>query len=212
MISISGSSQAEIIEKKSRFIGLAYHVKSLEDITDFLSKAKSEYPNANHYTYAYVLDDLHQKAFDDSEPNRTAGYPILEVINSNNLNYVLLIVIRYFGGTLLGTGGLIRAYSQTAQKTIENAVISKKTATYYCKLVCSYEYLGDIDRIIRNRTILDRVEYDKSVVFYFTLDQNNFGEIKSLLYNHNNYQDTLTVIKESSKYIRIDYSDTQIKR
>jgi uncharacterized YigZ family protein len=204
MKSVDGFTKTEFIEKKSRFIGLLYHVETIEEINKLLEKVRTDYPGANHYTYAYVLEDNLAKYSDDGEPNRTAGYPILEVIKANELNHVLLIVIRYFGGILLGGGGLIRAYSHTAAQVISEANFTKKITTYYCKVTCSYDYLGNIDKTIREQTILDKIDYGNEIEFYFSLSERNFEEIKQRLFNFNNYQDRLVILEEKQVYVKVD--------
>ena len=203
--SVANVTKTEFIEKKSRFIGLVYHVSSIDEINNYLENARTEYPNANHYTYAYILSDNIQKYSDDGEPSRTAGFPILEVIKNNELNDCLVIVIRYFGGIMLGAGGLIRAYSHTAALVISLADKTKKITTYYCKAVCDYDYLGNIDRIIRENTLLEKIDYGQNVEFYFTLNEFNFEDIKNKLFNNHKFQEILTVIEEKQEYVKIDY-------
>ncbi len=205
MRSIAGSTKTEIVEKKSRFIGLIYHVETIEDILDILDKVKKDYPNANHYTYAYILDDLHQKASDDGEPTRTAGYPILEILKNNQLNDCLLIVIRYFGGILLGTGGLIRAYSKSASSVIAISDITEKITTFTCQVTCGYDYLGNIDKIIREKTDLKNVIYDQEVKFIFQIKESLLPSLKTELFNANNYLDRLEIILEEKLYSKIGY-------
>lgn len=205
MKSVIGLTRAEYVEKKSRFIGLLHHAETTADVKELLTKAKQEYPDANHYTYAYILDDNQHKCIDDGEPSRTAGYPILEVIKAHELNHTLMIVIRYFGGTLLGSGGLIRAYSHTASLALSRATFVKKITTYYCKVTCDYDNLGNIDKIIREHTKLDNVDYSDTIDFYFYLNENNFEDIKVKLFNANNYQDNFVVIEETSDYPKTGY-------
>lgn len=204
MKSIAGNTTVEFIEKKSRFIGIICHVESVDEVNHQLAKSKSDYPNANHYTYAYILDDNSQKYSDDGEPTRTAGYPILEIIKNNQLNFCLLIVIRYFGGIMLGTGGLVRAYSHTAALAVEGAPIAKKIITHYCKVTCDYDYLGNIDRIVREKTDLDNVIYDNKVTFFFSIIETDLESIKTLLFNNNNYQDNLEIIESIPGFSKIN--------
>ncbi len=205
MKSVLGFMEVEYTEKKSRFIGIIYHVKTVEEINAILDNVKVKYPNANHYTYAYILDDFHQKYNDDGEPNRTAGYPILEVIKTHELNDCLVVVVRYFGGILLGAGGLIRAYSHTAALAVKAAIKTKKITAYTCKVSCDYDFLGGIDKIIREQTNLEKIEYGQKIEFYFRLNEFNFLEIKDKLFNHNNYQDLLEILEENQEYVKIDY-------
>ena len=205
MKSVLGFTEVSYIEKKSRFIGLVFHTETIDEVNINLEKARNLYTGANHYTYAYILSDFEQKASDDGEPSRTAGYPILEVIKNQGLNDVLVVVIRYFGGILLGAGGLIRAYSHTAALALENSVKAKKITTVKAMLECDYENLGNIDRFIREQTELDNVEYDQIVKFYFSVSKTLLPEVKDKLFNFNNYQDRLVVLKETESYVKADY-------
>lgn len=104
--------------KKSKFIGLYYEVNTIDEVNTILNEIKKEHKKARHIPYAYKIDNNIKKT-DDKEPSGTAGMPILNIIEKNNLNHCLLLVIRYFGGIKLGTGGLIRAYSTTAKEVIK---------------------------------------------------------------------------------------------
>lgn len=104
--------------KKSKFIGLYYEVDTIEEVNLILEDVKREHKKARHIPYAYKIDNNIKKT-DDKEPSGTAGMPILNIIEKNNLNHTLIIVIRYFGGIKLGAGGLIRAYSTTAKEVIK---------------------------------------------------------------------------------------------
>ena len=106
-------NSAEIIEKKSRFIADIFSVSSEEEALQILEKVKKKYWDARHHCWAYVVGDeqVQERCSDDGEPSGTAGKPILEVIRGNEIHNVLIVVTRYFGGTLLGTGGLVRAYT-----------------------------------------------------------------------------------------------------
>ena len=108
----------EIIEKKSRFIGYAARVNSEDDARTFIDDIAREHPKASHVTFAYVLQNT-AKTNDDGEPRGTAGLPIYNVITRRKLQNIVVVVVRYFGGTLLGKGGLIRAYGKTAGLAID---------------------------------------------------------------------------------------------
>ena len=103
--------EEEIIIKKSKFIGILYEVDNEDEVKDILTNLKKEHKKARHIPYAYKID-MQVKKSDDKEPSSTAGSPILNIIEKKQLNHVLIVVIRYFGGIKLGAGGLIRAYSQ----------------------------------------------------------------------------------------------------
>jgi uncharacterized YigZ family protein len=103
--------------KKSKFIGYYYEVDTIDEINDILKELKKEHKKAKHLPYAYKIDNLVKKS-DDKEPSNTAGSPIFNIIEKNNLNHTLIVIVRYFGGIKLGAGGLIRAYGTTAKETI----------------------------------------------------------------------------------------------
>lgn len=103
--------------KKSKFIALYYKIDSVDEVNDILQDLKKEHKKAKHFPYAYKIDNNIKKS-DDKEPSGTAGMPILNIIEKNNLNNCLIVVIRYFGGIKLGTGGLLRAYSNASKEVI----------------------------------------------------------------------------------------------
>lgn len=123
---IQGKYENTIIIKKSRFIGQAFRVNSLEEVEEILAQTRKKYYDATHNCYAYRLNDdaSVQKMSDDGEPAKTAGAPILDVLVKQDLTNILVIVTRYFGGTLLGAGGLVRAYSSATSEVL-------KLAQYY---------------------------------------------------------------------------------
>lgn len=202
MNSIKTKTVNELIVKKSRFIAVAYPVFEVSDIQTALSECKKDYQNANHYTYAYILGDTGniQKASDDGEPTRTAGYPILEVLLNNGMTNVLIVVIRYFGGIKLGTGGLIRAYTSSASNVLNLVTKTKKTTTYTCTVTCSYDCLGNMDKYLRENTNLIDVSYDKAITFRFEVTAENFETTKENIFNKNQFEDHLIVLSENSEY------------
>ena len=123
---LAGSAQIEIIIKKSRFIGYASPVQDEEAALSFLRSIKEEHPLATHHCHAYVLgtNGAANRFSDDGEPSGTAGKPILEVLVKQELTNVCVVVVRYFGGTLLGRGGLVRAYTNACVKAVEEAGIA----------------------------------------------------------------------------------------
>ena len=123
-ITIHHYASCEYEDRKSVFIGEAMPVSTEEDALHFIETVKKKYPDARHHVYAYVLRDNSTMRFtDDGEPQGTAGMPVLDIIRKNGLTDTAIVVTRYFGGTLLGTGGLVRAYSAAALGAVENAEI-----------------------------------------------------------------------------------------
>lgn len=157
---------AEIVEKKSRFIADVFPVSSEEEAIGCLEKIKKQYWNARHHCWAYVIkgDRTLERCSDDGEPSGTAGKPILEVIKGLQLENVLVIVTRYFGGTLLGTGGLVRAYTAASREGLAHSTIITKIYGFKLKIRTDYTGLGKIQYILGQRGlyIID-TEYTDSV-------------------------------------------------
>ena len=119
--SIITNKEQEYIINKSKFITKLYKVTNEKQIIDILDNIKKEYKDSTHICYAYIIDNI-KRFNDDGEPGGTAGMPILNVLENNELNYVFAVVIRYFGGIKLGTGGLVRAYSNSVSETLKNNI------------------------------------------------------------------------------------------
>lgn len=148
--SVLKECSGELIEKKSRFIGYVSPVRTESEATDFLNKIREKHWDARHNVYAYVLKNGISKSSDDGEPHGTAGVPILNVIKNNNLYDTIIVVTRYFGGILLGTGGLLRAYSQAATLAISNAQIVTFKFSNIFKLTCKYDQYNKILSVLEN--------------------------------------------------------------
>jgi len=138
-------------EKGSRFIAFAHPVSGVDEIKVLIEDNKKEYHDARHHCYAYMLgsDRLVWRANDDGEPSGTAGKPILGQINSAGLTNILIIVIRYFGGTLLGVSGLINAYRSSAADAIANAEIIEKTLHEFFEITFPYGSMNDVMKILK---------------------------------------------------------------
>jgi uncharacterized YigZ family protein len=152
---IKSVSQGAYKEKGSRFIAFAIPVSSIEEIKVLLADYRKKYHDARHHCYAYLLGFEKNlfRANDDGEPSGTAGKPILGQINSFGLTNVLIIVIRYFGGTLLGTGGLINAYKTAAYESLKNSDIIECTLQDHYKLEFPWSAMNDVMRIMKEEHI-----------------------------------------------------------
>ena len=141
--------EAEMIERKSRFIGYCRPVKNQDEAIDFINEIRAMHRQATHNVYAYVLrEDNIMRYSDDGEPAGTAGVPVLEVIKKEGLTDICVVVTRYFGGILLGAGGLVRAYGKSAKLGIDEA---KRIEKIYCKLYlirCDYSTYGKLEYTI----------------------------------------------------------------
>ena len=162
---VCGYGTGEIVEKKSRFIAEVFPVVSEDEISAHIEKIKKEYWDARHHCWAYVIgqDPGTERMSDDGEPAGTAGKPILEVIRGRGLTDVLIVVTRYFGGTLLGTGGLVRAYTQAALEGLGHAGILRKVPGVRLRIGTDYTGLGKIQYLLARReiSILDTVYTDR---------------------------------------------------
>lgn len=147
------SSRAEGIykDKGSKFLAFAMPVNSVSEIKTILEQYRKKYYDARHVCYAYMLgaDRLDYRANDDGEPSGTAGKPILGQINSRGLTNVLVIVVRYFGGILLGTSGLITAYKQAAADALNTAEVIQKERQLPCSLHFKYPFMNDVMRVLK---------------------------------------------------------------
>ncbi|WP_321307704.1 YigZ family protein [Marinifilum fragile] len=149
---ISQQSEGLYKEKGSKFITYAYPVSTEEEIKEHIAQLKKEYYDARHHCYAYMLgaDKKNFRANDDGEPSSTAGKPILGQILSNDLTNILIVVVRYFGGTKLGASGLIHAYKTAAADAISNAEILHKTVNDIYDIHFDYLVMNDIMKIIKD--------------------------------------------------------------
>lgn len=192
MKSIKDTTVCETIINKSRFIGVLCKVANKDDVDSTLSYYKNIYKNATHYCYAYVIDG-YSKCSDDGEPSGTAGVPILNILNKNELNYVLCIVIRYFGGIKLGAGGLVRAYSNCARDVVGNSEVINLTEGYFVSIEFDYDNIKVIDEILRGVCVSKY--FDEKIVYDFKIDLDAFMKIENVL---NKY---VVIIKKESTLV-----------
>lgn len=150
-LSIAREATGMYREKGSKFIAYAYPVSVEEDVKDKLEELKKKHYNAQHHCYAYLIGQTDEafKAFDDGEPRHTAGDPILNQIRSVGLKDILIVVVRYFGGTKLGKTGLIRAYKTAAREVLSNAVVVEKVRQKTIHLNFKYEGLNEVMHILQ---------------------------------------------------------------
>ncbi len=156
--------QGEIEEKKSRFIAAVQPIESEEEAIAFVEKMKKKYWDARHNCFAYVIGENNQiqRCSDDGEPSQTAGRPMLDVLLGEGIHNVVVVVTRYFGGTLLGTGGLVRAYSGAAKEGLNNSILVTKHVGSKYEIDTDYTGIGKIQYIIGQMglTALDTIYTD----------------------------------------------------
>ena len=162
---IKNECKAEITEKKSKFICNIFHVESVKDAEEKLNMIRKKYHDARHNCYVYkVFEENVFKASDDGEPSGTAGVPMLNIVNGRNLSNVLVVVTRYFGGILLGTGGLVRAYSLATTTALESANIVMQEMGLEAEFFVEYKELEELKYIMKNRNInIINLEYAEKI-------------------------------------------------
>ena len=191
------------IEKKSKFIGYAKPVKTQEEAVEFISEIKSKHWDATHNVYAYVLRENNiQRYSDDGEPSGTAGVPVLDVMLKESLVDVCVVATRYFGGTLLGAGGLVRAYSHTSKIALEAAGIITMAQCSIMSAEVDYSFydrlnilLSDFSAVILNTSFSDKVCVE------FSVKENTVDSLNAKLIDVSNG-------KYISKFLRNEFSKT----
>jgi uncharacterized YigZ family protein len=175
-LTISGTAEAIFRDKGSKFIALAYPVQTEQQVKDILFGLKKEYHTANHHCYAYRLgaDKLNFRSNDDGEPSNTAGKPILGQIQSNDLTDLLIVVVRYFGGTLLGVSGLIHAYKTSAAEVINVSSIIEKQVLFSYTIYFSFEQMNDVMKILKQSDCkISTQEFDTNCKIGFSIRKAN---------------------------------------
>lgn len=175
-MTILNTESAEIIEKKSKFIANIYHVENVKEADEKIKEIKKKYYDAKHNCVAYrVIESgqLIEKSSDDGEPSGTAGGPMLNILQKNNLCNILIIVTRYFGGILLGTGGLVRAYSEATQKVIESSTIISKVDGIEIELEINYSNLDIFKYYCKNNNIkVTNIKYLDNIILKVEMEKN----------------------------------------
>lgn len=179
MYTIKNNSIYQYEIKKSKFITLLYKVNTLNEIETILDKIRKEYEDATHCCFGYKINNI-QKFSDDGEPGGTAGLPIMEVINKKNLDYILCIVVRYFGGIKLGAGGLVRAYSKAVREAIDNNEIIELTEGYLVKIISNYEEQKQLDYLFQKNIISK--EFNENIIYQLKIEKENIDKLDNYNY------------------------------
>ena len=178
MYTIKENINNEIVIQKSRFITYFYKINNKNEINNYLDEIKKLYKDATHYCYSYRLDNS-EKCSDDGEPNGTAGTPILHVLQMKNLNNVLCIVIRYFGGIKLGAGGLVRAYTKSVTECLNESVITKLVEGYHIKITLEHSSIKQVDYLLKEYSI--NKNFDNIISYDFYVSKEIFEDLKQSL-------------------------------
>lgn len=189
----------EFSEKKSKFIGYIKRVETEEEANAFIAEIKSKHWDAKHNVYAYVIGENGsiQRSTDDGEPAGTAGRPVLEVIKGENLTNVAVVVTRYFGGVLLGTGGLVRAYGKAAKLAIENATIVRPVRMKSVAVCADYDLVGKIQNfLIQKEIVIDHIEYQNNAMVYCLVEDSMTDTFSEMLEQQFQMRIPCTVLSE----------------
>ena len=180
---VARESSDEFVEKRSRFIGYVKPVKTEEEAVAFINQKRSEHWDARHNVYAYSLREGNIKRYsDDGEPSGTAGMPVLDVIVKNEIYDVCVVVTRYFGGVLLGTGGLVRAYSQGSKIALESGGIVLMQSCSLCEVSCSYNRYGKVSSLVmENGATIDDTIYESDVKIKFHIPPEQLSQLNKKL-------------------------------
>lgn len=188
----------EYIVKKSRFIGYAKPVKTEEEAQAFIAEISKKHWDATHNVYAYSLREGGVKRFsDDGEPQGTAGMPVLNVLTQEDVTDCVVVVTRYFGGILLGGGGLVRAYSHSAKLGVDAAQIITLVPWSVCSVSCDYTYYGKIETLIRDMNgVVGDTDFAENVTVKFRIEQGTEQAFDKKLKDLTNGKVPFTVIEE----------------
>lgn len=204
-ITIKENSYDEFVEKKSTFITHLVRVTSEEEAREFIQKMKKKHYDATHVCSCYVVGDNNEitRANDDGEPSGTAGAPMLDVLVKNEIKNVCATVIRYFGGTKLGTGGLVRAYGGGVINALKNATLVERKDTLEIRLELDYSLNGKIEyEIEKTNFIVNNLEYTDKIIYTIYVMEEDYDSFQSWIANLTNGQ--FKILSTHEKQLEFD--------
>ena len=184
--------------KKSKFLTYLAPVKTEDEAKDFLASIKKEHHKATHHCSAYICDEI-ERSNDDGEPASSAGLPMLQTLQGSNMNYIIAVVVRYYGGVKLGVGGLIRAYSSSVQQALDAAIILEPLLVETYKIRFPYESINDIEVHLEDQATIISRDYDEAVSYTIEIIDRNLLEPLSDITRG---QSCVKKIGESIKHVR----------
>ncbi|RRJ15771.1 YigZ family protein [Lachnoanaerobaculum orale] len=200
------TKETEIVEKKSRFIANIAAVSSEEEAIEFIEKIKKKYYDARHNCYAYIIGDKgdKKKCSDDGEPQRSAGMPMMEVLENQGYFDIVVVVTRYFGGTLLGVGGLIRAYQGAVIEGLNASVSGEIHEGFRAKYRFGYDFYGKIKYIAESENIvIEDTLFDENVTMSLIFEDGESERLQKKLVEETN-ANIERLLLEKIKYITVD--------
>ena len=206
---VAEQSESLLIEKKSKFIANVKPVDNEADALEFLNEIRSKYPDATHNVYAYVIDENNIYRYsDDGEPSGTAGMPVLDAIRKREIVDVIVVVTRYFGGTLLGTGGLVHTYGASAKQGLINSRVVDRMLCDILSVTVSYTLLGKMQHEIMSRGyILEDTLYEDNVTFVLSVPIQDTERVMKDLINLTNTG--CEINKTDKKYVDIKSEENE---
>ena len=204
MLRINDTYENTIIINKSEFITHLYRVNNLAEVDEILSSVRKKYYDATHNCYAYIIGDNGeiQKASDDGEPQKTAGAPMLDVLKKKNITNILAITTRYFGGILLGAGGLVRAYSDSVSEALKNVILYDISYVNNFKLTVTYQGYNTILSNLSYINITETSFTDEVIITAYCLID-KYKNIKDDLYKNKINPESLIDLGQSYLEVRI---------
>jgi uncharacterized YigZ family protein len=184
MRTIKIDSKNEIFINKSRFISYLVKIYDENDVKGILLNIKKGHKDATHYCYAYIIDNL-KRYSDDGEPSGTAGIPIMNVLTKKACNYLLCVVVRYFGGIKLGVGGLLRAYSKCVTEALKKSVLVDLVKAIRISITCSFDVSKSVDYILKNSIIISK-KYNDKIMYEADVKKEEYDNILKQLKLLNN--------------------------
>ena len=171
----TGPGEAEYDEKRSRFLAHLRYVESEDEAKAFIAEMKKKYYDARHNCWCYIIKDGPERYSDDGEPQGTAGIPMLEMFRHENITSLVCVVTRYFGGVLLGTGGLLRAYTKAAKDSLEDAGVSVVRRWIECSVNCPYAFFEKVkNEISAVAGVCDNIDYSSLVSLSAFIPEENY--------------------------------------
>ena len=207
-ITIKENSYDEFVEKKSTFITHLVRVTSEEEAREFIQKMKKKHYGATHVCSCYVVGDNNEitRTNDDGEPSGTAGAPMLDVLVKNEIKNVCATVIRYFGGTKLGTGGLVRAYGGGVINALKNATLVERKDALEIRLELDYSLNGKIEyEIEKTNFIVNNLEYTDKIIYTIYVMEEDYDSFQSWIANLTNGQ--FKILSTHEKQLEFDIKD-----
>ncbi len=181
---ILNKGYAELIEKKSKFIGTAIPIESEHQAQSFIEEIRKKYSDANHNVFAYQIGERNelQRSSDDGEPSGTAGMPILDILKGENIKNTIIVVTRYFGGNLLGTGGLVRAYGKCAKDSLINAKIIERILYQQFEICVDYNLSGKVQyELLKQQYTIKDIYYTNNVTFIVLVESKLVDKFKNFI-------------------------------